>query len=197
MNITNRTKLITQFSLLLTIQLILGFTPLGMIMVPPVSITLLHIPVIICGILMGPVWGGALGFVFGSISIFKATTAAVTPIDMAFSPFLSGKPIASLLMGMVPRILVGVFAALLFRLFSRLIKKNALSIGLTAAFTTLLHTIMVLTALALLFSHLGVTLAIVFGAVISINGLLEITAAVIISIPVCGALMKYNRSAKG
>lgn len=195
MKAKNRTKILTQFSLLLTIQLILGFTPLGLIMIPPVSITLLHVPVIICGILMGPLWGGLLGFVFGSISIFKATTAAVSPVDLAFSPFLSGKPLASLIMGMVPRILIGVFAALLFQLFSRLIKKDTLSIGLTAALTSLLHSVMVLSALALLFQDFGITFKVVLGAVISLNGLLEILAAVVFAVPICRALMKYNRYA--
>ena len=44
---TRRTTRLTQLSLLVALLAVLGFTPLGFIMIPPVSITLMHIPVII------------------------------------------------------------------------------------------------------------------------------------------------------
>ena len=40
-----RTTRLTQLSLLAALLAVLGFTPIGFIIIPPVSITLMHIPV--------------------------------------------------------------------------------------------------------------------------------------------------------
>ena len=76
---TRRTTRLTQLSLLIALLAVLGFTPLGFIMIPPVSITLMHIPVIIGAILLGPLDGAILGGVFGCISLFKAVTTPGGP----------------------------------------------------------------------------------------------------------------------
>lgn len=181
---------LTQFSLLLSIQIILGVTPLGLITLPVASVTLLHIPVIIGAITMGPLAGALLGGTFGCIALVRASMAAVSPIDILFSPFLSGSPIASVVMCLLPRILLGVFAALLFSLLKNRFKNNVWSIGLSAALATMLHTLMVLGCLYVFFS--AIPLATVFTTLISLNGLLEILAAVVVTVPVCKALLKYN-----
>ena len=56
-----KTLKLAQLAMLIAIEAIMTFLPIGFIMVPPVSITLLHIPVIIGAILMGPLYGGILG----------------------------------------------------------------------------------------------------------------------------------------
>ena len=61
----NKTLMLTQLALLTAIEVILTFTPLGFIMIPPVSITVLHIPVIVGAILTGKKGGAVLGGVFG------------------------------------------------------------------------------------------------------------------------------------
>lgn len=196
MNTSKKTRVLIQFSLLLAIQLILGFTPLGLIMVPPVAITLLHIPVIVCGVVMGPLYGGLLGAVFGIISMSKAITSAVSPGDLLFNPLVSGSPVASVVMCLVPRILLGVLAALLYRLFCRLLAKwqpgrrTPLAIGAAAVLGTALHTMMVLGCLMLFFE--AVPLKTVFGAVFTVNGGLEILAAVLVAVPVGTALLRAS-----
>ena len=44
---TNKTRALVQLSLLIALEAVMAFTPLGFIMIPPISITILHIPVII------------------------------------------------------------------------------------------------------------------------------------------------------
>lgn len=56
-----KTRNMAFFAMFLAIELILTLTPLGYIRIPGLAITLLHIPVVVCGILMGPGWGAALG----------------------------------------------------------------------------------------------------------------------------------------
>ena len=70
---TAKTRNLVQLSLLIALEAVMAFTPLGFIMIPPISITILHIPVIIGAILMGPTYGGILGGAFGVLAMIKAT----------------------------------------------------------------------------------------------------------------------------
>lgn len=191
MNKHQKTLHLTQLALLVALELVVGLTPLGFILIPPVSITLLHIPVIIGAILLGPVDGAVLGLIMGATSIFKATTAATSPIDIAFSPFLSGKPVASLLLALVGRVLLGLCAAWLFRLLSKTKLPQALSIAAAAVVSSLVHSCVVLGLLALLFPELGVTLLAVLAAVLSINTLLEVVVAGVIATGVCKPMLAF------
>lgn len=192
---SKKTIMLTQLSLLTAVEIILAFTPLGFIMIPPVAITLMHIPVVVGAILLGPLGGGILGGVFGICSMIKATTAASSPVDMAFSPFLcsqvGGNPITSIIMTVGARILLGVFTALLFNAFSKLFRNNSFSISASAILGTLLHTVMVLGCLALFFSNLGIGWGAILTTVASLNGILEIAAAGLVSVAVCKPLMSY------
>lgn len=186
-----RTLHLTQLSLLIAIELVVGLTPLSFITVPPVSITILHIPVIIGAILLGPADGALLGGVMGCISIFKATTAATSPVDMAFSPFLSGKPLGSLLVALVGRILLGVAAALLYRLFTKVKVPQTAAIALSAVLASIVHTAVVLGLLAVCFADLGVGLMSILLTIVSLNGSLEIIAAGVVATAVCKPVLAY------
>ena len=182
------TRKLTQLALLIAIQLILSFTPLGFIILPGmVSITIMHIPVIVGGIVMGPMYGGILGLVFGLLSMYKATTAATSVVDQAFSPFLSGAPVQSIIMCIVPRVLLGVVAALLFRALEKRIKSKGLAIAISAAVASVMHTVLVLGCLWALFDSLP--LKSVFLTLVTLNGFSEIAVAVIVAVGVCRPLL--------
>lgn len=182
---------LTQFSMLLAIEIVLGVTPLGLILVPPVAVTLLHIPVIICGVVMGPLYGGLLGGAFGLISLIKAITSAVSPGDLLFNPAASGSPLASVVMCLVPRILLGIIAALLYRVVLKASRQNrALAVGVSAVASTVLHTLMVLGCLSLFFS--AIPLIDVFKTILTLNCGLEILASVVVAIPVSLPLLKMT-----
>ena len=185
----NNTLKLTQMALLIAIQLILSFTPLGFIILPGlVSITIMHIPVIVGGIVMGPLYGGILGLVFGLLSMYKATTAATSVVDQAFSPFLSGAPVQSVIMCIVPRILLGVLAALIFRALSKHLKSQGVSIAVSAGLATVSHTVLVLGCLWALFD--GLALQDVFLTIVTLNGLLEIAVVVLVAVAVCRPLLR-------
>ncbi len=185
----NNTLKLTQMALLIAIQLILSFTPLGFIILPGlVSITIMHIPVIVGGIVMGPLYGGILGLVFGLLSMYKATTAATSVVDQAFSPFLSGAPVQSVIMCIVPRILLGVLAALIFHALSKHLKSQGVSIAVSAGLATVSHTVLVLGCLWALFD--GLALKDVFLTIVTLNGLLEIAVAVLVAVAVCRPLLR-------
>lgn len=185
------TRKLTQLALLIAIQLILSFTPLGFIILPGmVSITIMHIPVIVGGIVMGPMYGGILGLVFGLLSMYKATTAATSVVDQAFSPFLSGAPVQSIIMCIVPRVLLGVVAALLFRALEKRIKSKGLAIAISAAVASVMHTVLVLGCLWALFDSLP--LKSVFLTLVTVNGFSEIAVAVIVAVGVCRPLLRLT-----
>lgn len=188
---TGKTRKLVQLSLLIALEAVMAFTPLGFIMIPPISITILHIPVIIGAILMGPTYGGILGGAFGVLAMIKATFFAASPADLLFSPFLSGAPVQSLVMCIVPRILLGVFAALLYRLLGRLFGKDVPALAVSCILATLLHSLMVLGSMWLFFS--AMPLRDVFITIASLNCIVEMLAAGVVGTAVCKPLMAYLR----
>ena len=86
------------FWILIAIELLMSFTFLGYIHVPPLSVTVAYIPVIIAGAPFGPAESTLVGFVFGLASMYKASASYAMAADMVFSPFFSGFPAGSLLL---------------------------------------------------------------------------------------------------
>ena len=75
-------------ALMMAIVILLANTPLGMIQLPIVKATTVHIPVIIGSLVLGPMAGAILGATFGICSLIS-NTMAPTLLSFAFSPFLS------------------------------------------------------------------------------------------------------------
>lgn len=120
-------KDLTILSMFSAIVLIMAFTPFGIIDLPLIKATILHVPVIIGSVLLGPRKGAFLGFLFGLTSLFKNTTAP-SLLSFAFTPFVpvpgigSGSPYA-LFICFVPRILIGITPWLLYTAFRKLFPK--------------------------------------------------------------------------
>lgn len=189
----NKTQNFTRMALILALLIILGFTPLGFIQVPPlVSITIMHIPVIVGSIILGYTYGGLLGLAFGIISMIKAILEPVGG-DILFSPVLSGNAIASIVMCIVPRVILGILPGLLVKLFDKTKLNQNVGIGIAAGVSTIMHTFLVLFCLMIFFD--GMVLAEIFKYIVSVNGLLEMIAAVIISVAVCKPLIKLFKRA--
>ena len=182
----------TQLALFSAIIVILTVVPYtGYISYGIISITTIHIPVIIGSILLGPVCGGILGLVMGITSLLRAWYMPGSPLEQII--FMN--PLVSIL----PRIIVGIVAALVFIGIMKLSKgKTAVSAGIAAAAGALTNTILVLTMMNLLYaeeltSTFGKTIQTIFNSIFSINGLFEIVGAAVISIPIVLALLKQKR----
>ena len=101
------------FLILLAIEVLMSFTFFGYIHFPPVSITFAYIPILIAACVLGTKESTVLGAVFGLASMYKSTVHSAQPVDMLFSPVLSGKPVSSLVMALGVRILFGFLAGIL------------------------------------------------------------------------------------
>ena len=119
----SRTKYLSMLGLLAAMEIVLTLTPLGFIPLGVTKATTLHIPVILGGVLMGPLAGGILGGVFGLLSVIT-NTFQPTITSFVFTPFYSLTPeysgnLWSLVIAILPRVLIGVFSAWVFRLLRR------------------------------------------------------------------------------
>ena len=172
----------TQIAILIAVLLVFDLTGIGFIKIPPISFTIMHIPVIVGAIILGPSAGAILGGAFGVIALIEATFKATSPVDMAFSPFLSGHPLSSLFMCIVPRILLGLIAGYLFKWLSQKDKSNVIASILSAAVATLIHTATVLSCLWLLFPDFALVFKDVLMTIVSLNFLVEMGVAVVFAL---------------
>ena len=182
-----RTARLTQLALLAAIEVLLAFTPLGFIQLPVVSITMLHIPVIIGAIILGPKEGGFLGLVMGGCSMIRSFSSA-TMVSLLINPTTSGNPLASVIMTFVPRILIGVAAGYVYLAMKKKGIATSVSVGTAAVCGSLTNTILFLGSMAVFFQSFP--LASLLATIVGVNSLAETAAAAVISIAVCIPLMK-------
>ena len=176
------------------ILLVMGATGIGFIPLPVIKATTMHIPVILGAILLGPAAGAVLGGVFGLCSIWANTTSPGL-LAFAFSPFMTteGLPgvLKSLWIALGCRILLGVIAGLLWRGLKKVLKQDYLALPVTAAVSTICHTILVMGSIYLLLAQQyaqakNVAITAVFGLVmgtVTASGIPEaIIAAVLVTV---------------
>ncbi len=199
-----KTTRMVQIALLAGLEVLLAFTPLGYVPIGPVRATTIHIPVIIGGILLGPGAGALLGGVFGCTSIL-INTLTPTPTSFVFTPFYSvgdaSGNLWSLVIALVPRILIGVAAALVYRLVTRLWHQPFAASAIAGLCGSMVNTILVMGGIYLFFGPAyaaarGIaysTLIAVIGGVISVNGVLEAIFAAVVTGAVAPALMRVTK----
>ena len=84
------TRWIVGVAMFVALQLVLQITGIGLIPLPFIKATTLHIPVILGAVVLGPLAGGILGGVFGLCSIWT-NTVAPSALSFAFSPVLAAE----------------------------------------------------------------------------------------------------------
>ena len=135
------TRWMVSVALMAAIVIVLANTPLGMIQLPIIKATTVHIPVIIGAVLLGPSAGAILGTVFGICSLIS-NTMAPTLLSFAFSPFMSTSGIPGALkaiwVSVGCRILIGVAAGWLWILFARLKVNQIIALPIVGFFRAFL-----------------------------------------------------------
>ena len=150
------TRWMVSVALMAAIVIVLANTPLGMIQLPIIKATTVHIPVIIGAILLGPGAGAILGAVFGICSLIS-NTMAPTLLSFAFSPFMStsGLPgaLKAIWISVGCRILIGVAAGWLWKLWMRLKVNQSIGLLLTGFVGSMVNTVTVMGSIYLLFAQ--------------------------------------------
>ena len=111
------TRWMVGVAMVVALQLTLQLTGIGLIPLPLINATTLHIPVIVGAVLLGPLAGAVLGGVFGLCSMWTATVNP-TLLSFAFSPFMSttglSGAVKALWISVGCRILIGLVAGWLW-----------------------------------------------------------------------------------
>ena len=178
-------------ALMAAIVIVLANTPLGMIQLPIIKATTVHIPVILGAILLGPGAGAILGAVFGICSLVS-NTMAPTLLSFAFSPFLSTTGIPGALkaiwISVGCRILIGVVAGWLWVLFTKIKLNQFIALPIVGIVGSMVNTVTVMGSIYFLFAQQyaeakEVALTAVFGLVmgtVTASGIPEAIAAAIL-----------------
>lgn len=200
-----------QVALFGAIIVIMAFTPfLGYIPLGFTRATIIHIPVILGSLLLGPKKGAALGAIFGLTSLIN-NTMNPTVTSFVFTPFYSlgevSGGIGSLIICFVPRILVGILPYYVYRLFEKSRKKTGVSAaGLIASGVcgALVNTLLVMNLIFVFFRDAyaaanNVAESAVYSfilSVIGINGVPEAIVAGVLTLCIGKILMRKNIRAR-
>lgn len=177
-----RTRIFTITSMFAAVIFLLAFTPIGFLNLIVIKATVIHIPVIIGSIILGPRVGALLGFFFGLSSFINNTLAPSSILSFAFSPLVpvpgtdGGSPLA-LLVCFVPRILVGVVPyyvnGLAERALGRSVRARAASSFIAGVCGGMTNTLLVMGLIYILFrdayaARAGIDTAAVLSTVLGI-----------------------------
>ena len=201
------TKRMVLLGMLIAVLLVMGMTGIGFIPLPVIKATTMHIPVILGAVLLGPGAGAVLGAAFGLCSIWANTT---TPglLSFAFSPFMSttGFPgvVKSLWIALGCRILFGWLAGWIWKLLKKLNLNDIAALPVTAAVSTVCHTLMVMGSIYVLLAQQyadakNVGTSAVFGLVmgtVTASGIPEAIAAAILVAAIGKALLRFTNAGK-
>lgn len=204
----DKVRYITTLSMLTALLIVMSATGIGFIPLPLIKATTMHIPVIIGAVLLGPKAGAFLGGVFGMCSI---VVNSLTPsiISFAFSPFMSTTGIwgavKAVWIALGCRILFGLIAGLLAELCKKVKLHNAIALPITAAVSTICHTMLVMGSIYILLAQQyaeakNVALSAVFSLVmgtVATSGIPEAIAAAIlvtaIGLPLISLVFKAKK----
>lgn len=204
-NATNRktrTLAMVEFAMLLAIEAIVCFTPLGSIPIGPLVATLMMIPVIITAITLGTAAGTAMGFIAGLFSFIVWTFMPPSPLAVVFTPFYSFAGFHgngwSLVICFVPRILAGTVTGVVFKLLLK--RGKVVSYVLSGVLGSLVNTVLVLGGIFVFFAPAfaavnkagtGAVLGII-GASVLTNGIPELVLSGIVAYAVGYPLRRYR-----
>ena len=166
-----------KFSVMVAIELLLAFSPLGYIEMKPFTVTLMHIPVIAGAFFLGPFEGMVLGGIFGLTSMWKVSILGVAYTDYIFSPFISGTPVSSTILSMGTRMAFGFLSGILFEMIKWNKYKKA-AITVITVISAYIHSFLVYTALYFLFPNLGMTPLSTFTETFKLNNIIYVTTSV-------------------
>ncbi|MGL4737826.1 MAG: ECF transporter S component [Cellulosilyticaceae bacterium] len=188
------TKQLALVGILSALIMIMAYTPLGIIPIPGMAATILHIPVIIGAMLLGPKIGLILGGVMGIATMSRAWLMPTGPLDLFFR-----NPLVSIL----PRLFIGVIAYYVYKLIVNFVKKQYMSDLLASLCGAIANSILTLGTLMLIYykplnalagEQLGMSAWALIGVILTTNAIGELLATGIIIPPIVANLRKVRKT---
>lgn len=184
------TRWLAGVAMFAAIQLFLNISGIGLIPLPFIKATTLHIPVIVGAVVFGPLAGGILGGVFGLCSIWT-NSVAPSAMSFAFSPFLAttlSGALKAVWIAFGCRVMIGVVAGWLWILLKKLRFHELIALPIVGAAGALTNTGLVMGSIYFLLrpeyaemKNVGMeaVLGLVMG-VVATSGVMEAIAAVVL-----------------
>ncbi|MBE9388963.1 ECF transporter S component [Vagococcus salmoninarum] len=202
-----KNRQVTLTAIFMSIIFLLALTPLGFINLGFIKGTIVHVPVIIGSIILGPRIGAFLGGLFGLTSLIINT---MTPsiLSFAFTPFIpvlgtTDGSLWALVIAFLPRILIGIVPFYVYQWTSRLLKnKQPLLLFIAGIAGSLVNTLLVMNLIYFLFQdsyaaargiEIGDSIYKAVLTVIFVNGIPEALLAGIATSAVCNVLLKLKK----
>lgn len=189
-------------AMLCGVLLVMGITGIGFIPLPIIKATIMHIPVILGAILLGPSAGAVLGGVFGFCSIW-ANTATPGLLSFAFSPFMTTEGIPGVLksiwIALCCRVLFGYLTGWIWKLLKKCKLNDFIALPLTSAVASITHTILVMGSIYLLLAQqyaqaknvaMSGVFALIMGTVTA-SGIPEAIAAAVLVTIIAKAILRF------
>ena len=196
--------------LFMAIIIIMTTVPnLGYINLVVIKVTMVHVPVIIGSVLLGPKYGAVLGGTFGLTSLI-VNTFNPSLLSFAFSPFYQVGNIGgngwSVVIALLPRTLVGIVPYFVYRFLNGLLEnlkaKKAISLTAAGISGALTNTVLVMSLIYVCFKDefavaKDISVDAVFGAILGIvagNGIPEAVVGGVLTLLVGGALLRIKKN---
>ena len=201
---SKKTSEMVKMALFIALIILLSVTPLGYIPLGAINATTIQMPVIIGAVLFGWKKGAVLGGVFGLTSLIK-NTVQPNLTSFVFSPFVPvfGEESGSfwaIIISLIPRIMIGVVAALVFALFTKFKLNKTVSSAAAGFCGSLINTVLVMGGIYVFFGEsysaakdiaYNALMATV-SATITGAGITEAIVSAVVCGAVCTALIKYS-----
>lgn len=197
-------KFLALLGVLLAIEIILAFTPLGFVPLVFTKATTVHIPVIIGAIFLGPTAGVILGCAFGMISVIINTISPALT-SFVFSPFITvggtQGNIWSLVIALVPRMMIGITAYYSYKWVNKWDQSKVVAYATAGVVGALTNTILVMGGIYIFFGSQyaaakEVGFEALFGVImgiVGINGVPEAIVSAVLVATICKVLKKVFR----
>jgi len=207
---SNKTFNMVLTGLFMAIIIIMTTVPnLGYINLVVIKVTMVHVPVIIGSVLLGPKYGAVLGGTFGLTSLI-VNTFNPSLLSFAFSPFYQVGNIGgngwSVVIALLPRTLVGIVPYFVYRFLNKLLEnlkaKKAISLTAAGISGALTNTVLVMSLIYVCFKDefalaKDISVDAVFGAILGIvagNGIPEAAVGGVLTLLVGGALLRIRKN---
>lgn len=196
------TRWMVGVALFVALQLVLQLTGIGLIPLPFIKATTLHIPVIIGAVVLGPLAGGILGGVFGLCSVWT-NTVAPSALSFAFSPVLAAETsggtgaLKAVWIAFGCRVMIGVVAGWLWIALKKLKVNDLIALPIVGVAGAMTNTVLVMGSIYVLLrpeyaALKNVAMEAVLGLVMGVvgtSGVAEAIAAAILVTAIGKALL--------
>jgi len=183
-------------ALFVALIILLGMTPVGLIPLGFINVTVLCIPVIVGTVLLGLKTGLFLGACFGLVSMLSLMGFSLTAPSTLASTLLAANPILAIIMCFVPRLAVPTVTYGVYKLIARKNEKSKRAIPFAAVMGSITNTILYLGMMLLFYAFCGLDTAAIQGLIAGtglIAGISEAVVAAVIATPVVAAIWKLKK----